>query len=130
MKSYFAQFRNKIKKLFLSSESSQENVHSGFHFWKTDIAACKFQNFSIYFKQNKWNKLHLPSECSQENIHDGFISGTVTDTAGLLQKLWNKINKKVVSAFRMLRRKCLYKEVHFCKSYWVLLQLFEKRTPQ
>ena len=123
MKSYFAQFRNKIKKLFLSSESSQENVHSGFHFWKTDIAACKFQNFSIYFKQNKWNKLHLPSECSQENIHDGFI-----DTAGLLQKLWNKINKKVVSAFRMFRRKCLYKEVHFCKSYWVLPPTFWKKN--
>ena len=50
--------------LFLSSESSQENVHGGVHFWKsTDTAACNFleknstavasQNFSIYFKQNK-----------------------------------------------------------------------------
>ena len=117
----------------------------------SDTTACNFleknfiatvsQNFHIHFKQSKWNKLPLPSGCSQENVHDGvqfwnsycysqlFKKGLhYSQLEGLLQKLWNKINKKVVSAFSTFQRKCLYKEVHFRRSYWVLPPTFWKKN--
>ena len=117
----------------------------------TDTAACNFleknsiaivsQNFPIHFKQSKWKKLPLLSWRSQENVHDDvqFWSSYCysqlfkkelhySSLEGLLQKYWNKINKKVVSAFSSFQRKCLYKEVHFCRSYWVLPAAFCKRT--
>ena len=119
----------------------------------TDTAACNFletnstaivcQNFHIYFKQSKWNKLPLPLGRSQENVHDGVHFWNsyryccsqlfkkelhFSQLEGLLQKLWNKINKKVVSAFSTFQRKCLYKEVHFRRSYWVLPPTFWKKN--
>ena len=119
----------------------------------TDTAACTFlennstavisQNISIYCKQNKWTKLPLPSGRSQENVRDGVHFWNsyrhccsqifkkelhYSQLKGLLQMLWNKINKKVVSAFRTFQRKCLHKEVHFCRSYWVLPPTFWKKN--
>ena len=119
----------------------------------TDTAACTFletnstaivcRNFHIYFKQRKWNKLPLPLGRSQENVHDvvhfwnsyRYCCSQLfkkelhfSQLEGLLQKLWNKINKKVVSAFSTFQRKCLHKEVHFRRIYWVLPPTFWKKN--
>ena len=100
----------------------------------TDIAACNFleknstaivsQNFPmIHFKQSKWNKLTLPLGHSQENVHDGVHFGNsycyatrnflkklhYSQFEGLLQKLWNKINKKLCLP-RSSRQRCSVKK--------------------
>ena len=138
----------------MSSESLLENVHGGVHFWKSYRHCCLqlFRNkfhcncvseFPHLFKQSKWNKLPLPLGRSQENVHDvvhfwnsyRYCCSQLfkkelhfSQLEGLLQKLWNKINKKVVSAFSTFQRKCLYKEVHFRRSYWVLPPIFWKKN--
>ena len=130
--------------MFASSESLLENVHGGVHFWKSYRHCCLqlFRNkfhcncvseFPHLVKQSKWNKLPLPLGRSQENVHDvvhfwnsyRYCCSQLfkkelhfSQLEGLLQKLWNKINKKVVSAFSTFQRKCLYKEVHFCSSHF------------
>ena len=155
MKNYFCQFWNKIKKVcFCLQKVCRKMSTVEFISGKvTDTAACNFletnstaivcQNFHIYFKQSKWNKLPLPLGRSQENVHDGVHFWNsyryccsqlfkkelhFSQLEGLLQKLWNKINKKVVSAFSTFQRKCLYKEVHFRRSYWVLPPTFWKKN--
>ena len=152
MKNYFGQFWNNKKSCFCLQKVRREMSPVEFICGKvTDTAACNFleknsiaivsQNFPIHFKQSKWKKLPLLSGRSQENVHDDvqFWSSYCysqlfkkelhhSSLEGLLQKYWNKINKKVVSAFSSFQRKCLYKEVHFCRSYWVLPAAFCKRT--
>ena len=118
----------------------------------TDTAACNFletnstaivcQNFHIYFKQSKWNKLPLPLGRSQENVHDGVHFWNsyryccsqlfkkelhFSQLEGLLQKLWNKIHKKAVSAFSTFQKKCLSKKFIFAKLLSTSTNLLKKQ---
>ena len=92
-KSCFDPFWNKIKRLFLSLESSQENVHGGVHFWKS-YWHCWLQLFRKEFHcsclsgffQCFLNKANEISCLCHRNVLRkmsmmGLISGTITDTA-------------------------------------------------
>ena len=47
----------------------------------------------------------------------------------VLEKNFTAVISQDFSAFRTFQRKCLYKEVHFCESYWALPPNFRKKNP-
>ena len=144
MKNYFGQlfvfrkFAGKCPRCSSFLEKLQTLLLASFY--KRILLQSSLRIFPIHFKQSKWNKLSLPSGRSQKNLHHDVHFWNsyrcccsqlfkkeelhYSQLEEILQKLWNKINKKVVSAVSTFQRKCQYKQIHFCRSCWVLHATF------
>ena len=101
------------------------------HIWNVRLAKNKANEISCLYYRDVLRKIFM-MRCISGTVTDlaacNFLkkSSTVVISKDLSKSFEKKINKKIVSVFRTFQRKCLYKEIHSCKSYWVLPPAFWK----